>query len=105
MCNCCCRLLKNCSGQGGAKEKVEKVRGNCHRSFKTRAQAEAFMKDWKDSFAEVCRQLVREALDQPTMPRNINLSVEEILGSKDLEKVDIADDLKTKLHIKDEVAK
>lgn len=58
------RLLMPYSGETGALEDIDEITGACHKRFKTRAQAEAFIEDWKESFADVWRQEVRRALDR-----------------------------------------
>jgi hypothetical protein len=62
---------------------VKEVSGACHKRFRTRSQAEAFIEDWKDSFADVWRRKIREALDQGLKPCDMKLSVEGILYGPD----------------------
>ncbi len=62
---------------------MKEVSGACHKRFRTRSQAEAFIEDWKDSFADVWRRKIREALDQGLKPCDMKLSVEGILYGPD----------------------
>ncbi|KAL3421822.1 hypothetical protein PVAG01_05978 [Phlyctema vagabunda] len=64
-------------------QEVKEVSGACHKRFRTRSQAEAFIEDWKDSFADVWRRKIREALDQGLKPCDMKLSVEGILYGPD----------------------
>ena len=61
-------LLMRYSGKTGALEEIHEITGACHKRFKTRAQAEAFIEDWKESFADVWRREVRRALDRGLRP-------------------------------------
>lgn len=61
---------------------MKEVSGACHKRFRTRSQAEAFIEDWKDS-ADVWRRKIREALDQGLKPCDMKLSVEGILYGPD----------------------
>jgi hypothetical protein len=72
--------------------KVTEVSGACYKRFRTLSQAEAFIKDWKDSFADVWRRAIREGLDQGLRPCDMKLSVEGILIGPD-EQTKEADDL------------
>jgi len=84
---------------------VKEVRGICHKKFKTRSQAEAFIEDWKDSYAEVWRRAIREGLDRGLRPRDMTVNVESILRQTDTqtEGTDASDGLKLdKLNLKDE---
>ncbi|KXG49563.1 SinR repressor/SinI anti-repressor, dimerization [Penicillium griseofulvum] len=58
-------------GENGAEREVIKVEGSCHKRFRTMAQAEAFMEDWKGTYAEVWSELIKEALDKGFRPRDI----------------------------------
>ncbi|KAL0942304.1 fungal specific transcription factor [Colletotrichum truncatum] len=51
-------------GEGGAKEQTDSLKGACHKHFRTKDQAEAFVEDWKQSFSEVWQNIIKEALDQ-----------------------------------------
>ncbi|KAJ6118768.1 SinR repressor/SinI anti-repressor dimerization [Penicillium samsonianum] len=57
-------------GRCGAEKEVQKEPGSCHKKFRTRAQAEAFIEDWKESHADVWRELIKEVLDQGLRPRD-----------------------------------
>jgi hypothetical protein len=85
--------------------KVKEISGACYKRFKTRSQAEAFIEDWKDSFADVWRRAIREVLDQGLRPRDMKLSVEGILHGPDkqTEDADALDEVKLdKLSLKEE---
>jgi hypothetical protein len=41
------------------------------KKFRTRAQAEAFIEDWKETYADVWREMIKEVLDQGFRPRDI----------------------------------
>jgi hypothetical protein len=85
--------------------KVKEVPGNCHKRFRTRSQAEAFIEDWKESFADVWRRAIREGLDQGLRPRNLKVSVEGLLYETDgqTEDGDVLDEAKLdKLSLKEE---
>jgi viroplasmin and RNaseH domain-containing protein len=56
-----------------AKPEVDRSSGACHKHFRTRAQAEAFIEDWKNSYADVCRREIKAKLDQGFRPSNMNL--------------------------------
>ncbi|CAI9629792.1 unnamed protein product [Alternaria burnsii] len=40
-------------GPGGAQENVDGFHGACHKKFRTKEQAEAFIENWKETYAEV----------------------------------------------------
>jgi viroplasmin and RNaseH domain-containing protein len=56
------------SGENGAKKEVDGEGGSCHKRFRTMAQAEAFIEDWKETYAEIWREIIKEALDQGYRP-------------------------------------
>jgi hypothetical protein len=90
--------LINFSGENGALEETSGVSGACHKCFKTEAQAEAFIEDWKESYAEVVRQVVRKGLDEGLRPRDMSLKVEGLLqevGQAEL----LAEQLGTRLEL------
>ncbi len=58
---------------------VKEVTGACHKRFRTHSQAETFIEDWKDSFADVWRRAIRAGLDQGLGPPDMKLNVELIL--------------------------
>jgi len=60
-------------------EQIHEISGACHKRFKTKVQAEAFIEDWKESFAEVWRREVKQALDRGLRPRDMKVSTEGIL--------------------------
>lgn len=75
---------------------MKEISGACHKRFRTRSQAEAFIEDWKDSFADVWRRKIREELDQGLKPYDMKLSVEGILygPDKQTEDADALDNVK-----------
>jgi hypothetical protein len=50
-------------------EQIHEISSACHKRFKTEAQAEAFIEDWEESFADVLRVEVKKALDRPRSRR------------------------------------
>jgi hypothetical protein len=72
-------LLTRQSGSNGTETRVDEWPGACHKRFRTEAQAEAFIEDWKDTFADVWRQAVKEGLDRGLRPCTMKLSVDWIL--------------------------
>ncbi len=66
---------------GEAKIEVESHASNCYKRFRTRAQAEAFIEDWKDAFADVWRAAIREALDSGLRPADMKIDVWAVLHS------------------------
>jgi hypothetical protein len=67
------------SGATGALEETREISGACYKCFRTEAQAEAFIKDWKESYAEVVRQEVRKGLEEGFRPRDMSLNVKGLL--------------------------
>jgi hypothetical protein len=61
--------------------------------------AEAFIEDWKESFADVWRIEVKKALDSGLRPRDMKLSVQGVLyeGSEDSITENITKEFETKL--------
>ncbi|KAJ6101902.1 hypothetical protein N7486_004329 [Penicillium sp. IBT 16267x] len=55
-------------GENGAEKEVVGEEGSCHKRFRTMAQAEAFIEDWKETYAEIWREMIKEALDQGYRP-------------------------------------
>ena len=56
------------SGLEGAFKETNKWKGACHKSFRTRAQAEAFIRDWEHSLADVCRIIALQKLESGLRP-------------------------------------
>ena len=84
---------------------MKDISGACYKRFRTRSQAEDFIKDWKDSFADVWRREIREALDQGLKPCDMKLSLEDILygPDKQTEEADALDKVELdKLTLKEE---
>lgn len=88
-------------GKTGAFEDTNKFRGVCHKWFRTKAQAEAFIEDWKETYAEVWRMEVKKGLDQGLRPRDMKLRIEGILyeGGEDRIAEDITKHFATKLEL------
>ncbi|KAJ5805619.1 uncharacterized protein N7503_003221 [Penicillium pulvis] len=59
-------------GKYGAEKEVDKVEGSCHKRFKTEAQAKEFIDEWKETFAGIWSEIIREALDEGLRPRSID---------------------------------
>jgi hypothetical protein len=68
-------LLTRYSEETGALKEVHKLPGACHKHFKTKHQAEAFIEDWKEACADVVRRAVKQALDQGNRPRDMKLDI------------------------------
>lgn len=83
------------SHSGKTEPEVKFVSGACHKRFRTYAQAEAFIEDWKQTIADLYRRAIKEALDQGFTPHNMKLSVEEILHKHEskAERTDVVDEL------------
>jgi hypothetical protein len=73
------KLFTSSSGKRGAKKEVNEFSGACHKHFRTCAQAEAFIEDWKDSYADIWRSAIREALDQGLRPVDMEFEARAIL--------------------------
>lgn len=98
-------MLTSCSGTTGSEQEVKEISGACHKRFRTHAQAEAFIEDWNESFANVWRRAIREGLDQGLRPRDMEIRVEGILHGTDgrTEGADVLDEVKLdKLSLKEE---
>ena len=67
------------SGKTGALEQIHEISGACHKRFKTEVQAKAFIEDWKESFADLWRREVKQALDRGLRPRDMKVSIDGIL--------------------------
>jgi viroplasmin and RNaseH domain-containing protein len=67
------------SGPEGVLQDVHEIPGACYKLFRTREQAEAFIEDWKEAYAEVWRRAVKEALDEGLRPQNMKLDTKEVL--------------------------
>jgi len=91
---------------GGSEPKVSEVSGACHKRFRTKDQAQAFIEDWKQSFADVYREAIKEALDKGFRPPDLKLSVVGILHETETKRegtTDILDEVKLdKLNLKEE---
>lgn len=90
-------------GSGKVKPMVETVPGACHKHFRTHAQAEAFIDDWKTSFADISRRVIKEKLDRGFRPQDMKLNFEGMLRPTSAygEVEDISRDMNEKLNLKD----
>lgn len=79
----CYRLLIQRSGPAGSELEVKEVKNACHKKFRTRDQAEAFIEDWKESFSDVWRRAIREGLDQGLRPYDMKVNINLILHKTD----------------------
>jgi hypothetical protein len=70
-------------GRDGAKPEVEKFKGACHKHFRTRAQAEAFIEDWKSAVVDVYQKMIRASLDNGNRPPNMRLTVNSLFQESD----------------------
>ena len=68
-----------CSGENGSLEEIHEFPGACHKRFRTEAQAQAFIEDWKESYADVWRSEVKKALERGFQPKDTKFGVENIL--------------------------
>lgn len=57
------RLFNITNELSEAKLEVERFFDACHKRFETRDQAEAFIENWKQSFADTYRTEIKKALD------------------------------------------
>jgi len=60
-------------------EEIHEVPGACYKRFRTQEQAEAFIEDWKEAYAEIWRRAVKEGLDKGLRPQDMKLNTQEIL--------------------------
>ena len=72
-------------------EEIDESSGACHKRFKTKSQAIAFIQDWKESFAEVWCREVKKSLDQGFRPKGMTLDAMAVLQKSTIDEV--ADDL------------
>ncbi|KAK4103556.1 hypothetical protein N658DRAFT_494048 [Parathielavia hyrcaniae] len=66
-------------GEDGSEPKIDKIPGACHKRFRTKDQAQAFIEDWRQSVADVYRAAIKEALNKGFRPRDLKLNVEGFL--------------------------
>lgn len=66
---------------------------NCYKRFETRHEADAFIEDWKQSFADAYRWEIKKALDQGFRPHDMKFSVQGILHEikTEVERADVLD--------------
>ena len=60
-------------------KEIQEFQGACHKRFKTKAQAQAFIEDWKESCADMWRSEVKKALDRGLQPKDMKFGRENIL--------------------------
>jgi len=84
------RLFMYCSGRTGSLEEIQEFQGACHKRFKTKAQEQAFIEDWKESCADVWRSEVKKALDRGLRPKDMKFGTEDILQQPNADS-DVAD--------------
>ena len=82
-------------------KEVHEIPGACYKRFRTEAQAKAFIEDWIESFADVCRRVVKEKSKGGVRPQGMTLSVEGLLHKRHAEPVeeDIVKQFGTKLRL------
>lgn len=66
------------------KSNVEEVSGACHKHFRTREQAEAFIEDWKQTVSDVYYNEIKAALDQGCRPLHMSYNVDCFLQKQKL---------------------
>lgn len=95
------KLLMHRSGKTGALEEIDEISCACYKRFRTEAQAKAFIEDWKESFAEVCRRAIKEGLDQGLRPSDMKLNMERLFnnGGEETTGEEIAKQLDGKLRL------
>jgi viroplasmin and RNaseH domain-containing protein len=71
------------SGPEGALQDIHGISGACHKHFRTKEQAEAFIEDWKETYAEVLRREVKKALDEGLRPKDMKLDTKVIMRGAD----------------------
>ncbi|KAF2180400.1 hypothetical protein K469DRAFT_592652, partial [Zopfia rhizophila CBS 207.26] len=93
------KLLMRLLIKTGALEEIHEISGACQKRFRTKAQLDAFIEDWKESFAEVWSRAVKEELDQGIKPRDMKLSIEGLMheGGEETVVENIAKQFDTKL--------
>ncbi|BCS00025.1 RNase H1/viroplasmin domain-containing protein [Aspergillus luchuensis] len=75
---------------GKTKPEVDRFDGACHKHFRTHSQAEAFIEDWKNSYADVCRREIKAKLDQGFRPPNMKLRFDILQANAEY---DISEDI------------
>ncbi|KAF3392609.1 hypothetical protein F1880_008939, partial [Penicillium rolfsii] len=68
-------------GESGAEKEVTEEKGSCHKRFRTMAQAEAFIEDWKETYAQIWHEIIKNALDRGHRPRNSDAFRPHKMGS------------------------
>ncbi|MCJ1479360.1 hypothetical protein MMC13_008045 [Lambiella insularis] len=71
--------IRGVCGKTGSLEEIQEFPGACHKRFKTNAQAQVFIEDWKESYADVLRSEVKKALDRGLQPKDMKFGTENIL--------------------------
>ncbi|PWY94165.1 hypothetical protein BO94DRAFT_532124 [Aspergillus sclerotioniger CBS 115572] len=75
---------------GKTKPEVDQFPGACHKYFRIYSQAEAFIEDWKNSYADVYRREIKAKLDQGFRPPNIKLKFDILQANAEY---DISEDI------------
>ncbi|KAI2788539.1 hypothetical protein POX_e06557 [Penicillium oxalicum] len=68
-------------GENGAEKEVTEEKGSCHKRFRTMAQAEAFIEDWKETYAQIWHEIIKNALDRGHRPLNSDAFRPHKMGS------------------------
>jgi hypothetical protein len=53
--------------------------GACHKCFRTRAQAEAFIEDWKTTYANLMHEKMKRKLDAGYRPVDMKMDLSNLL--------------------------
>lgn len=53
--------------------------GACHKCFRTRAQAEAFVEDWKTTYANLMHEKMKRTLDEGYRPHDMKMDSSDLL--------------------------
>lgn len=63
----------------------ESIKGTsaCHESFSTEQEAEQFIENWKDAYADTWRRAIRQALDDGWRPNDMELDIKSFLVRED----------------------
>ena len=82
-------------------EEIQEFQSACHKRFKPKAQAQAFIEDWKESYANVRRSEVKKALDRGLQLKDTKFGTEDILQepNSDSDIADLAEQLNRQIGI------
>lgn len=72
---------------------MDEASGSCHRHFRTREQADAFIEDWKESVTLIYKKEIKKALDQGERPLDMKFDISglfqvddtKVTGTQDVE--------------------